>query len=442
LGVDFRHSHIMNKSIKNQNVAAWYPWLAWGVAATFFFLLYMPRVSVGVLTQQLIQDFNVTAVAMGTLSALFLYPYVLMQIPVGLLVDRFGARWLLAAMALATGLGCALFASSTSIIFAQTARFVMGFSASFAFVGALKVAATWFPANRLGLLAGLTQAIGMMGGYVGAAPVAAAAVAIGWRSTLWGMAAAFAVLTVLIAVIVRDKAHERVQQAAGPTAGVGVAHISLKQAFSQVLRNPQSWLNGMYVGLLYAPTVVFAELWGVTYLQQAHGLSYSMAATANGLVFIGWGVGGPLMGGFSDWIKRRRPVMLFSAISGCILMSTLLFSVNLTHLQIYILLFLFGLSNAGVGVSYALAAEINPRKIAGTSLAFANMASVIIGASLQPVVGLCLDLLAKPQLADNSPVYSAQDFNMALLVLPISLALCVVFACLVKETHCRAYQAP
>ena len=122
----------------------YYPWLIWGLAASAFFIEYFARVAPGVMIDSLMRDFKVQALALGSLSAFFYYTYVGMQIPVGILVDRFSLRWLLTSMIFICGLGCLIFASTTHLGVAALARLMMGFGAAFAFVSALKVALVLF----------------------------------------------------------------------------------------------------------------------------------------------------------------------------------------------------------------------------------------------------------------------------------------------------------
>src|SRR5687768_6752451 len=160
------------------------PWLIWGLGAAFFFAEYVARVAPSVMVPELMKSFNVDAMAIGSLSAFFSYAYVSMQIPVGILVDRYGPHRLLTVMCIVCGLGCFLFAAASNIISANLGRFLMGFGASFAFVGSLKLAVLWFPANRFGLLAGLTQAVGMVGAAIGQAPISLVVAHLGWQTTL------------------------------------------------------------------------------------------------------------------------------------------------------------------------------------------------------------------------------------------------------------------
>lgn len=428
-------------SVKNANFtkASYYPWLVWGLGAAFFFFEYIARVSPGVMVKDLMRDFNVGAYALGGLSVYFYYAYLGLQMPVGILVDRFGVHRLLTAMALLTGFGCILFGSATTVPVATAARFLMGFGAAFAFVSTLKLVSIWFPASRVGLLSGLTQAIGMLGAAVGEAPTSLLVGALGWRYSMGVMAIVFVVLALLIGLIVRDKkqsthyAAHHIETPHDPHQ----AFNSLKRLIF-VLSNKQTWFNALYAGLLFAPTAAFAELWGVAFFERTYNFSTHIAASAVGLIFIGWGIGGPMIGWLSDWIGRRKPVLIGSAVTGCLLMGAVLYIPNIPTPLLFLLLFLYGVSNTGVAIAYALAAELNPRSMAGTSLGFTNMASVIVGAMFQPLIGKFLDLQTDTRIVDGIPFYTEHSFRLAMTVLPICLALSIVLAFFVRETYCRS----
>lgn len=415
----------------NCSIKAYYPWLVWGLAAAFFFCEYFARVAPGIMVPELMRDFNVNALVLGSLSAFFYYSYVSMQVPVGILVDRYGPHKLLTVTTFIFGLGCILFGSASSVYMAQAGRFLMGLSGAFAFVGSLKLAAVWFPASRFGLLAGLTQALGMLGAAVGEAPMSLSVSAIGWRETMLLIAVIFIILAIAIGFIVRDR-----PPGAPPNNHALATGRNFFAGFIAVLANRQSWFNALYAGLVYAPMAAFAELWGVSFLVRTYNLNHHWAAVGVGLIFIGWGVGGPLIGWWSDSMGRRRPIMLFSAASGLVIISLILYA-SLPVPVLFTLLFLYGVSNTGVAISYAVSTEINDRAVAGTSLAFANMASVLVGAAFQPIIGGLLVHSWNGTLINGVPVYSAVDFRHAMILLPVCMALGVITTFFVKETFCK-----
>jgi sugar phosphate permease len=407
-------------------------WLIWGLAAAYFFSDYFARVSPGVMGRELQLAFSVGTAELGLLSSFFYYPYIAMQIPVGLLVDRYSIRFLLTIMAILTALGCVVFGISSSLWVAIIGRMLIGFSAAFAFVSALRLAAMWFPPSKLGLLAGLTQALGMWGAAVGEAPVSLLMSALGWRHTMLVMALVFGLLAILIYAFVQDRpSHKQFREKKAEKKQRKVV-----ESLRIILSNRQTWYVALFVGFLFAPIAILGEFWGPSYLQYGRGLSAHSAAFADGLIFIGWGFGGPLAGYLSDRFGMRRPFMLFSAISGFVVLSLILFCPGLALWQLNSLFFLLGLTNAGLAVAYAVATEINCRGVIGISIAFANMSSVIIGALLQPVFGKILEWTVGHGVTDIATL-TTNDFHYAVLLLPVCSLFAIFMTFFIKETHCR-----
>lgn len=413
-----------------------YPWVIWSLGAAFFLAEYFARNAPGIMVPELMRAFSVNATSLGSLSAIFYTAYLSMQMPVGTLVDRFGPHRLLTVTAALCAIGCFLFASADYLALAKMGRFLMGFGASFAFVGTLKLATIWFSPTRFGLLSGLTQALGMVGAAIAAGPLALVVHAIGWRNTMWVIGLLLLLLAILIGLIVRDAP----RQLPSRTKDDVREKIGFWEAFRVVLTNSQSWFNALYLGLVYAPTAAFGELWGVTYLTRVYDIDRTVAANAVSCIFIGLAIGCPIAGWISDRIRKRRPIMLIAALGSLIFMSSALYIPNLSMPMLFTLLLFYGLSNAGFATGYAAAGELNPRRVAGTSLGFSNMASVIVGACFQPIIGWFLDLQWNGQMFNGAHYYTPEAFRHAMMALPICLALGVIFTFMVKETHCRVVE--
>jgi len=403
-----------------------YAWFVWLLASGFFFGEYFARVAPGVMANDLMAALNVHALSLGVLSAAFYYAYIAMQLPVGSLVDRFGPHKLLTVMAALCGLSCLLFAHTDTLVMASVARFVMGFTASFAFVGALKLGSMWFPRQRFGLVAGATQALGMLGAALGEGPVSLMVTHVGWRHTMEMIGVALLLLALLIGLLVRDRVNH--------TPVKKEEQSSMLQGLGVVLTNPQTWVNGLVVGCLYAPTAAFAELWGPDFFQHVNAMPADVAAGAISMIFIGWGISSPCVGWLSDRIGRRKPVIIASVLASLVMLTVALYVPGLPVWAVYTLLFLYGMSNVGVATCYTVACEQNPHRFAGTSMAFANMASVIIGAIFQPVIGWVLDLEWAHKFVKGVPFYSAHDFRLAMVALPACFLLALIGCYSLKET--------
>ncbi|OGT31489.1 MAG: hypothetical protein A3E87_03960 [Gammaproteobacteria bacterium RIFCSPHIGHO2_12_FULL_35_23] len=405
------------------------PWFIWGLGAAFFFIEYFARIAPSIMAPDLMRTFNVTAFGLGSLSAYFYTSYLGMQIPVGMLIDKYGLHKLLTISAFICFLSCIGFAVATNLHVAELCRFTLGFGAAFAFVSALKLALIGLPQRWFGLLAGITQALGMLGASVGDGPMSIIVVHYGWRFTMGSIGFIFLILSILIFIFVRDK--KNIQK------NFSYLAPKLWHSFIKVVENKHCWFNAAFAGLIYAPTAAFAELWGVSFLSQGYQLTQEKAAFAVGLIFIGWGVGGPLAGWISDRIGKRKPIMKVSGLCGVILLSLLIYYPNLSTGIICLLLFLYGFTNTGLVASYAVAGEICTKQVAGTSLAFANIASVLIGAVFQPLIGRILDLHWQQTLVNGVRIYSLADYRMALFALPACSLLSLLVLTFVKETYCN-----
>ena len=410
-----------------------FAWLIWGLAAAFFFSDYLARVAPGVMHRYLQMDFGINEAGFGILTASFYIPYILMQIPVGLTVDRISIRWILTIMSLITAFGCCVFGLADGLMIASVGRMLIGFSAAFAFVSALRLATSWFPPTMLGLLAGLTQALGMLGAAAGEAPVSFLVGAVGWRHSMLIIAFLFIALAALLYQFIQDtpgsKTHEvKFEQ-----------RLSILESLRVILSHRQAWLNALYAGFLFAPTAVIGESFGPAYLQYGRGLTAHAAAFATGLIFIGWGIGGPLSGWLSDKIGRRKPLMIMSALCGVILTTLFVYYPSMDKTTAYLLFFVFGLTNTGVAIAYAVSTEIHDRNVVGTSIAFTNMTSIFVGALMQPLFGRMLDLVAGSR-AYNVETLLLSDFQYGFRILPLCSLIALILAFTVKETYCKPFK--
>ena len=274
------------------------PVFGWLTAALFFGYAWVLRVAPSVMVEELMRDFAVGAGVLGNLSAAYFYGYAGMQIPVGVLLDRFGPRRLITISTLLCAGGCVLFAIGDTLAIVTAGRFLIGASAAFSLVGAMAVAGQWFSADRFAMLSGLAMAMGMAGGVLGQAPLRIAVEASDWRTTMLLLAAGGVALSVAAWATVRDKWRG--------SGGVGNALSGL----GVVARRPQTWLIALAGLGTSSPLLGFAGLWGVPFLETAYGLPRTLAATLTSMLFVGWGVGAPFFGWLSDRIGRRRPPML------------------------------------------------------------------------------------------------------------------------------------
>jgi MFS family permease len=401
-------------------------WAAWLLASLFFFYAFATRVSPSVMVDTLMRDFMLGAAVLGNLSAIYFYAYASMQIPIGLMLDRFGPARLLAGGALVSGAGCGVFAASDSITMAYAGRFLIGGGAASSWIGALAVIARNFPHQRFAALAGGTQAFGMFGATMGQLPVGLLVNSFGWRTAMWDLGLMGVVLATLIFAIVRDR---RLPHAAAIATGAGIV---------AAMKNPQTWLCALFGMAMVGPLVAFAGLWAVPYLMQVHGMTRAGAAGLASIMFVAWAVGSPVLGGISDRLRRRKTIMVVGASGATFLLSTLPFMERAPIWLAAALIVGIGLSSSAYVVGISLARESNPEQITGTTLGLVNTCVISSGAVLQPLIGYILDRHWVGTIADGARIYPPQAFAWALVVLPAAAGIGAVAALLARDTPQRS----
>lgn len=418
----------MSAELRDEAPPRWLPWTIWGLGALFFFYGFFQRVAPSVMIDPLMRELALDGAAVGNLSAFYFYAYAGMQIPIGLMVDRFGPRRLLTGGALACALGTAGFALAEDAALAFACRFLVGFGAGFSFVSTITLASRWFSIGRFAQFTGLTMMAGMLGGFLAQAPLAALVEAIGWRDALLGSSVAGLALAVALWVVVRDwppGARET------PTAGGGLT--GLLRSLSRVLTRFQNIAICLISAGLTAPMLSFAGFWGVAWLMQTQGMERAEAGATTSLLLLGWAAGSPLAGWLSDKIGRRKPVLQGGCLIGLGTLSLLLYVGELPSVLLWSCFFLTGAAGGCMAVSFALARAINPPGETGAVFGFVNCAVTGTGAVFQPLIGFLLDLGWGGTLDAGARVYEADTYRDALSVLVAFLGLALLLSLLLKE---------
>ena len=382
------------------------------LGSVFFAYAFALRVSPGIMVDDLMRDFRVGAALLGNLSAFYFYAYASLQIPVGLLIDRFGPRRLATTAAGVVAAGSVLFATGDTLGLAYGGRLAIGIGCAFSWACALAV------------LAGVSQFIAMGGAVLGQAPLAAAVTSYGWRPAMLALAGFGAALAIAIYLVTQDRNPPRRGGFAAQRAG-------------RVLGNPQTWLAAGFTLTMAVPMLAFSGLWGVPFLTTAYELSRTDAAGITSLLFIGNGVGGIALGWWSDRVGRRRLPMACGAALCVAAQAALIFIPGLPIAALGVLSFLAGVGGSSLVLGFAAGREHNPPASVGLTIGVINTATTGSGALFQPLIGWLLDLRWSGATEAGVRVYEAADFRFALGVLPLVGLLGLALVFFLRETWSR-----
>jgi MFS family permease len=413
-------------------IPRWQPWLVWGIGALAFCYAFFQRVAPSVMIDPLMRDLAVGGAILGNLSAFYYYAYAGLQIPVGLLIDRYGPRLTMTCALSLAALGSLVFAQAESLILAYTGRTMVGLGVAFAYVGSLKLATNWFEPRRFALVAGLTMGAGMLGGVSAQYPLAHSVDAFGWRGTMLAAAIMAAVLAAATWLLVRDRPGSRATESAAERA----ARMPFLMALKHVLGNPQNWLIAAVAASMTAPLLAFAGLWGVAWLMQVHGLARPDAAGFTSTLFVGWAVGSPLVGWLSDRLGWQRRLLRACALGGLLGMLIILF-VPLPLILLALVYALTGAMLGGMVMAFALAGAANPPAVSGAAYAFVNTAGTATGALFQPLIGWLLDRNWSGEEIAGARLYDAEAYMIAFSVLPAFLLVGIICSFLIRAGRAR-----
>lgn len=398
------------------------PWIIWFFMALFYFYEYVLRSAPSIMVPHLITAFGLSGAGVATLIGYYYYSYAPLQLVAGGLLDHFGAKMIVPMATLLCALGCWLFTIHFFYL-AALGRFLMGAGSAFAFVGITYVATTYIASRYHGLLFGLTQSMGMLGGVLGEVMISPIVQNHGWESAWWLLALSGLLLWIVL-LSITPKQSLVLKQLERQQGG-------LIKNYLTVFQKPQTWIAGCIGGLMFVPTLIFAQLWGIPFFIEAHHFSVEQAAWLNSLVMLGWVIGAPLSGLIADKIHSRKTVIIIGCIAILILFSCVVYEKNIPTSILFICMFLIGVFSGPQVQIFAINKAANPEYAKGSVIGGTNFLVFIWAALLTPFSGWLLQTIHHGANHD----YSTTDYQQAMLLILVSLLIALLLTLFLKNKH-------
>lgn len=401
----------------------WRAWVIWSVGVAAYVLAITNRTSLGAVGVEAADRFQADASTLALFAVVQLAVYGGMQIPVGVLLDRFGSRPIMIIGMLLMAAGQLTMALSPSIGVAIFARVLLGAGDAAIFPAVLRLVATWFPAQRGPLMVQFTGIIGQGGQLIALVPLAALLHATNWTITFGSVAGLGALFTILVALVIRNHPEEtgadvtvntdtgvvRVVTSAIDT-GVGIraawAHPGTRLAFWSHFTTP------------FAGTA-FVLLWGMPFLTAAEGLDTAHAAGIISVYVVAGMLLGPVIGDLSRRLPNHRSLALVLPAVG-VQMAAWIAVISVPDSAPVWLLYLLAIALATGGpasmIAFDHARTHNPTHRLSTATGVTNAGGFIAALIAIFLIGLALDL----QGAGTPETYSLEAFRLAFLT-PIPL---------------------
>ena len=355
---------------------------SFAVVAIAYIVCQFYRVSNAVIAPELMRSLSISPEAMGLVTGLFFFAFAAMQIPTGILLDRFGPRLTMAGLlALAAG-GSAIFALADSVPALMFGRASIGVGCAAGLMGGLVIISRWYPPERFATMSSWLFTIGGVGTLLATTPLAAISDWIGWRGAFWLMAAATLLMAALIVLLVRDRPgtdHDARAQ--------GESLAQIRHGLATVIKNRQLWHVSALQFVSYGALLTIAGLWGGPYLNDVHELG----GVARGNVLLTINIA-TLCGVMAYSMIERRVGSRKRTIIGGALMSAALLLVlamvpRLGLITAVALLTVFSFVGAYVMLLHSHARALLPDHLIGRGLTLQNLAVFLGIATLQSTSG-------------------------------------------------------
>ncbi|MHA6793646.1 MFS transporter [Pseudonocardia bannensis] len=393
-------------------------WVVWSVGLFAYLIGVMHRTSFGVAGLDAADRFGAAPAALSGFVVLQLLVYASLQVPVGVLLDRYGARRLVIAGALTMTAGQVLLALATSLPLAIAARVLVGVGDALTFISVLSVVTAWFPTRQVPLMTQLTGLLGQLGQVLSAVPLAALLHGPGWTPAFLSAAGIGIFAAATVAAVFRNRPPGAPAPPPAPSPREIIDGLRL------------SWFEpGTRLGLFthmgtQFSGMVFALLWGVPYLVAGQGMS-SGAASALLTLFVAVGViAGPLFGEFTARHPMRRSWLVIAviAVTAACWTSVLLIPPPAPRWLLVVLVVVLALGPPGSMIGFDYARTFNPGHRQGTAVGIVNVGGFTASLLVTLAIGVLLGV-AGPGGAGS---YTPEAFRVAWTIQYVVWAIALV----------------
>jgi len=386
-------------------------WLIWSIGIFSYLVAVTQRTSFGVVGLEATERFHASASAISFFTVLQLLVYAGLQIPVGVLVDRFGSRAMVAVGALLMGLGQLQLAFAESVPAGVLGRVLVGAGDAMTFISVIRLIPLWFAPARVPLLTQLTGMSGQLGQLLSVVPFAFILHTAGWTPAFLALAGFSGLAVVLVVLMLQDLPPGTPRQEAAK--GLRATGVSLSRAWKQPGTRLGMW---SHFTIQFSGTV-FAMTWGYPFLISAQGLNAGTVASLMSLYVAGAIGAGPLIGRFvaRHPLRRSTMVLLLVAATAAAWAAVLLYPGRSPLWLLAVLIVVLAIGGPGSMIGFDFARTFNPAHRIGTATGIVNVGGFFAALMAIYLIGAVLDILNSTGFS-RGELYGLEPFRIALCV--------------------------
>lgn len=384
-------------------------WAMWFLTTLFFGFQFILRLTPGLVFSELLHKFNIDSVDYGYFAAMYYAGYAGLQIPVAILLDKYGPRVVVFICALLCSLFSLTIVYSDSWFLVLLGRFFVGAGSAAGFLGVAKVLSIWFSPSQYARMVGITFSFGLLGAVFGSAPVSMLMSQYGWRSTVEFVGYSGILISILILLLVKPM----------PKIAEELEHNVISK-LKNILTNKYIVLLAISNLLLVGSLEGFADVWGVPYLESTYGYPRTIASSITMWVYIGMLFGGPILAFFAEKYNAYfQTIAIAGAIMSSILLSLAIFTGVFPYGGLTVMMFIIGICCCYQVIVLSLASILSAPSEISITIAFLNSINMLGGTLFHSTIGNVLNLFWDGTVINDVAVYSQYAYNLAISAIPI-----------------------
>jgi sugar phosphate permease len=380
-------------------------WLVWAVAVATYFLAVFHRSSLAVAGLYATERFGITASQLASFVMLQLVVYAGMQIPVGLMIDRFGSRRVMLIGTMVMAVGQTVFAFAESYAVALGARVLVGLGDAMTFVCVLRLINAWFSPRRVPLLTQITGPIGQLGSIVATIPMTWALGQFGWEKAYLTAAVCGIVMAVAIGIVIHDEPGSRV------VSGEQLSLTNIRTSLGASWAEPGTRLGFWVHFSTQFSSTMMGLLWGFPFFVRGEHLSEDAASVLLTVMVVAVMIAGPILGWFVGAHSWHRSTLVLSIVLSIVLVWTvvLLWPGDAPMWLLVVLVVVVGVGGPASMIGFDFVRTSNPVERLASATGIVNQAGFVASLVLIVAIGIVLDATTP-----GDDAYSAESLKLAM----------------------------
>jgi predicted MFS family arabinose efflux permease len=385
--------------------------MVWFCITLFYCYQYILRALPNIIMPDIMNKYGVGASEFSSFAGMYYVGYVIVHIPVGILLSRFGARTILPIFIAFTALGLVPLAYSDSWTFVIIGRILTGIGASAAIVGALQIFRIIYP-DKFSRMLGFMVFFGLITVVYAGSPLANVIQLIGIDVTIILLLSSGIVLAAFTYLLMPKSSEE-------------TSHASILTDIKVTLWNPKIIAASLFAGCMVGPLEGFADAWGSAFIITAYSIEKSVADSITFSVFMGMGMGCLILPYIAD---KTRMYFGVTILSGLVMVPSFIYilSGTATANGLYFACLISGIFCAYQVVIISKIATFVSEQRSGVAAAIANMLIMTFGVIFHKFIGITLDWQWDGKMVENIKLYSINAFTNSLMIIPAATTIAII----------------